>query len=91
MTALVDVSLLLEGLKITDTQVGAWVNVIGYIGSVLPERGGRGTGNRREESTAEVKVQAIMVWYAGAIATDEYESALLRRKIICDHKGRDCP
>lgn len=67
--ALVDVNVLLSTLKSTDTQVGEWINVIGYI----------------QESEAKleqkgVQVQAIMLWSAGSIKVVDYEKAVKERK-----------
>lgn len=89
--ALVDVNLLLEGLKRDDTLVGAWVNVIGYVdGFVREARTGRmkakdediGEGIRRGHGGGKVlsvRVQAVMLWGAGALRTGGYESALEAR------------
>ena len=35
--ALVDVNVVMEGLKREDTQVGAWINTVGYVQEVLSE------------------------------------------------------
>ena len=82
--ALVDVNLLLESLKREDTQVGAWVNVIGYVEGVvgdgrvveLGEGNGLSTGGAR---IVEVKVKAVMLWSAGGVRIGEYEKALEER------------
>ncbi len=49
--ALVDVNVVLESLKREDMQVGAWVNVIGYVEEVLkePERGQRQEQEQEQE------------------------------------------
>ena len=93
--ALVDVNVVLESLKREDMQVGAWVNVMGYAGEVLREgKRGRGQGNgqrktllakKKEDGVPEgpravrVRVQAIMLWSAGAIKVGEYEGTLEER------------
>lgn len=69
VTALVDVKILLEGLKGEDTIIGAWVNVMGYVEEVIME--GEGNGQ-----TSRVKVQAIMLWSAGGLKIGEYEKAV---------------
>ena len=82
--AVVDVNILLENVKRDDIAVGAWVNIIGYVEEVI---------NKREKAkdlsgkTAQgafsrvdlVKVQAIILWSAGAIKVGEYERALTQR------------
>ena len=65
----VDVKLLLDSLKRTDTLVGEWVNVVGYITDIL----GR-------QETVKVHVQAVMLWSAGAIRLEEYERAVRERR-----------
>lgn len=85
MTAAVDVSLLLETLKCTDTQVGEWVNVMGYVQAAEEEKGRKRQGVRhegeKEKSQQEVrKLQAVMLWSAGGVRVWEYEKALEMRK-----------
>lgn len=91
---LIDVNLLLENLKSTDTRIGEWVNVMGYIErqggtSQAPrELDGRVRSRKRKPGVdavnqwngGEVKVQAIMLWSAGAIKLSEYEKSLEGRK-----------
>ena len=87
-TALVDVNLLLEGLKGTQTAVGEWVNVMAYVEAPPQKlknrskaRGcprGLSVENRKLE-VATVRVQAVMLWSAGAIKLAEYETALASR------------
>ena len=91
--ALVDVNVILEGLNTEDTQVGAWINVVGYVEEVL--KGGKGAegqqqekigrnrknGERVEEEprVVRVRVQAIMLWSAGGVKIGEYERTLEER------------
>ena len=76
--ALVDVNLLLETLKREDTQVGAWVNVVGYVEGVLEEgkTKKKDVEEGRDEGPTYVRVQAIMLWSAGGVKIGEYERAL---------------
>ncbi|MCJ1412395.1 hypothetical protein MMC19_006489 [Ptychographa xylographoides] len=77
VSAVVDVNLLIETLKSTDTQTGEWVNVIGYVG----DKNSTGTRTARTEpGSKEVQVQALMVWSAGALRIEEYEKAVQGRK-----------
>ncbi|KAL9117296.1 MAG: hypothetical protein Q9187_006168 [Circinaria calcarea] len=79
VTAMVDVNLLLSSLKATDTQTGEWVNVIGYVDPNDGERIqiGKRSGNTRASTV--IRVQAVMVWSAGAIKIEEYEKAVMGR------------
>ncbi|CAF9906904.1 hypothetical protein IMSHALPRED_005388 [Imshaugia aleurites] len=88
--AFVDVNVILESLKREDTQVGAWVNVMGYVEEVLKERKREGAQEqgkteqmkRKERSVREgpravgVRVKAIMLWSAGGVKIEEYERTL---------------
>ena len=87
--------MVLEGLKREDTQVGAWINVVGYVEEVVREgkRGqgqgqvqekmGPGTRNRERVSKGprvmRVRVQAIVLWNAGGVKIGEYERTLENR------------
>jgi len=69
VVAVVDITLLLDTLKTTDTQTGEWVNVVGYVNERF-----------RDGSSVEVMVKALMVWSAGAINISEYEAVVEERK-----------
>ena len=69
-TVLVDVNLLLETLTSTDTQIGEWVNVMGYV--TAAEQKGQGQAIQAYVSC----IQAILLWSAGAIKIDNYEKFL---------------
>ena len=90
MLALVDVNLLLETIERENLEIGAWVNVIGYVGGVSrgEEAGllGRNQSSKLKHvdadtggKTVKVEVQAVMVWSAGAVKTSDYERAIERR------------
>ena len=56
--ASVDVNLLLETIKRQDLEVGAWVNVIGYLGDVSVKEGGGGRRRwRRRMGKSKVRVE----------------------------------
>ena len=77
--ALVDVGLLLEGLKREDTVVGAWVNIIGYVENVKSPKQQKSVdirGHDGRKDIVEVNVQAIMLWSAGGVKLGEYEKAM---------------
>lgn len=94
--ALVDVTLLLETLAGTDTQVGEWVNVIGYVDTVGDtgsrardtKGGGDKKGGKGRDDAAErgfsVRVQAIMLWSAGSVKIGEYERVLAERQRVAN-------
>lgn len=67
--AFVDVNILLSTLKSTDTQIGEWINVIGYVQEREVKLGHKA-----------VRVQAIMLWSAGSIKLADYEKAVKERK-----------
>lgn len=86
--AAVDVNLLLETLKCTDTQAGEWVNVMGYVQGPELEKGGKKSkgvgrqGGKEADEGTVVKLQAVMLWSAGGLKVWEYEKSLERRKEV---------
>lgn len=84
VVALVDVTLLLSTLTVTDTQVGEWVNVVGYVaaGENSSAGDGRGARGRDEDGKVFVRMQAIMLWSAGSVRIGEYERVLTERQRI---------
>jgi hypothetical protein len=82
LKANVDINLLLNSLESTDTRVGEWINVMGYITlapSMLSLTG--------EPLSDTVFVQAIALWSAGCIRLQEYEKVLGER--IFEHADQD--
>ena len=71
MKALVDVNLLLSTLKSDETQIGAWVNVLGYV-----ERKKHDSSSHGE---AAVRVQALLLWSSGPFNLEGYERTLDRK------------
>ena len=61
----VNIDHVLQVIKHTEMEVGAWINVIGYV-------------ERRKEKG--IFVQAIVVWSAGNVDLDAYEKAAVARK-----------
>ena len=78
-SAFVDVRLLLETLKTTDTEIGEWVNVVGYVERDETVRRDR-DGGRKLDWIGTVRVQAIMLWSAGGVKLKDYEEAVQKRK-----------
>ena len=91
--ALVDVNVILESLKREDTEVGAWINVVGYVEEVLKDgrirqaqaQGQMGLAKREGDRVRDgtravrVRVQAILLWNAGGVKIGEYERILRER------------
>jgi hypothetical protein len=67
-----------ETLNRAVLQVGAWVNVVGYV------MNGKSVAEAEEvdarDDSVMVKVQAIMLWDAVAIDLEQYEQAVQARK-----------
>lgn len=84
VVALVDVTLLLSTLTLTDTQVGEWVNVIGYVAAGENSRAGNGreAQGRDEDGRVFVRMQAVMLWSAGSVRIGEYERVLTERQRV---------
>lgn len=75
VTAVVDVRLVLEKLDAEQTAIGQWVNIIGYIAASPPDPANK---SRKHEMKAPiVHVQALVLWSAGPLNIDRYESCLL--------------
>ncbi|KKZ59872.1 hypothetical protein EMCG_05335 [[Emmonsia] crescens] len=82
----VDVTLVLESLKATDLQVGAWLNVLGYIRErlspkTLPSADPNSAPSANRNSSPSVAarsiyVEAVMIFSTGAIHLGEYERVL---------------
>ncbi|KAF2087725.1 hypothetical protein K490DRAFT_41205 [Saccharata proteae CBS 121410] len=80
--AYVDINLVLETIKSSDMQVGAWVNVIGCITSstdIIAENGKKVEAKSNHE---KVHVQSTILWPAGELQLDVYEKAMEKRKRI---------
>ena len=71
----VDINLLLEAVKAVDLQVGALLNVLGYVrkrpSTAIRTRSASGPLERKS-----VDVEAVMIWSAGAVRIGEYERVL---------------
>lgn len=64
----VNVNNVLDALNVETTQVGAWVNIIGYM---------RHTTETRSTSDQPASiVDAVLIWSAEAIKLDDYEAAV---------------
>ena len=81
VAAAVNIDLTLSTLKATDTQIGEWINIMGYITGRTQSLG---VGSRKtgEALGMMVSVQAIMLWSAGSIKLGEYERTLDERKEV---------
>ncbi|KAK3373568.1 CST complex subunit Ten1 [Lasiosphaeria ovina] len=77
--ALVDVRLVLGRLGSDQTRIGEWVNVIGYITAVaplpLPTAASNGS-DRGHVNISTVRAQALLVWSAGPLDVQRYNSSV---------------
>ncbi|GAB7343557.1 hypothetical protein MBLNU457_1565t1 [Dothideomycetes sp. NU457] len=83
----VSIELALETTTKKETDVGAWINVVGtVVDSSQVEavvQGGSKAGRRRSRSRSRgITVQATLVWSAGNIKLDDYEKAVEFRKQV---------
>ena len=88
--ALVNINVILETLRRDDLEVGAWVNVLAYVQPDQAETSSKklsserlrgkqspsGATSQSGSSTIDVKLQAVMLWNAGAIRIADYERAV---------------
>ncbi|KAL1961239.1 hypothetical protein VTO42DRAFT_3185 [Malbranchea cinnamomea] len=72
----VDVNLLLESLTHTEVQIGAWLNVFGYVREQVSPGFCPSSTSRGHIKANQVYVEAIMIIPAGAIRLGEYERVL---------------
>ena len=72
---MVNLELLGDTVKRTDTQIGEWVNVIGTVEGAITVRAEGG----QKSKSKEVRIKAVILWSAGGIKLEEYESAVERR------------
>ncbi|EUC43003.1 hypothetical protein COCMIDRAFT_7475 [Bipolaris oryzae ATCC 44560] len=63
--AYLDIEHVLERAKNTDVDVGTWLNVIGYV---------------QQTKHKAVSVQAVLIWDAGNVDLEAYQSAIQARK-----------
>ncbi|KFX92135.1 hypothetical protein O988_07410 [Pseudogymnoascus sp. VKM F-3808] len=88
-TALIDLTLLLSSTPLPPTNIGEWVNVIGYITSQhsgpspRPPGEGRNGGKRgggehshTTSTSTSTSIQALLLWSAGSVDVQEYEQVL---------------
>ncbi|KAK8207599.1 hypothetical protein M8818_004253 [Zalaria obscura] len=87
VVAQVDIEQLLDSVKHDDIQVGSWINIVAYVGKrVKTSNLNRNRSSRSKQFTARketpkeaitiVNAKALMLWSAGAIKLDAYESSL---------------
>ncbi|KAJ9664249.1 hypothetical protein H2201_005241 [Coniosporium apollinis] len=82
ITAHVNIEHVLESIKSTEMQVGAWLNVLGYVEKPPVYRPTRKLSRKQRASErGKVYVQAVMLWSAGAVKVDAYERAVEQRKL----------
>ncbi|KAH7326095.1 CST complex subunit Ten1 [Stachybotrys elegans] len=77
VTAFVNVQLLLPALNSELTNVGEWINVIGYVTS---HSGSRPTNEPRPPITSSVHIKAMMIWPTGPLDLQFVQGALFNRQ-----------
>lgn len=68
---------IIDTLNVELTQVGAWINVVGYVKHL--EQTSKAPASHASKDAplwAASSIDAIAVWSAGAIKLDEYEAAV---------------
>lgn len=76
-TAFARIDNVLESIKGEVLQVGAWVNIVGYV---RPNTQVPPASKKRERSSKALKVptvEVLMIWSAGSINLMKYRSAIL--------------
>lgn len=73
LAADVDIRLLLNTIKSGETQIGEWVNVIGYIEKDQP-------GKHTKTEPLRVLVQALVLWSTGPLKLQVYERSFDQQK-----------
>ena len=84
----VNVEHVLSSIERADLEVGAWVNVVGYVSSPqvrctkdgCERRSRRSLANAHEAQVSVTHVQAILLWNAGSLQPQDYEQALEVRR-----------
>jgi hypothetical protein len=71
LKVLVDIKLLVSTVKTNETQIGEWVNVMGYIQSQPRQN--------TTEFVRYVEIQAIVLWSSGPFNLERYEISLSER------------
>ncbi|KAI9805755.1 MAG: hypothetical protein M1833_005248 [Piccolia ochrophora] len=82
VTAQVNLDLVLETVGRTATQIGEWVNVMGYVQKSSDPPSVSKVLKRSKAGEKIVAVQAIMLWSAGAVQLDDYERTLRQRRKV---------
>lgn len=72
LQAHVDVALLVATMKSNESQIGEWLNVMGYVMNPPSKETGQGR--------PAVYIQAIMLWSAGSFNLKAYEMSLDQHK-----------
>jgi len=77
--AVVDVNIVLETMRRPLLQAGSWVNVVGYVQSVSTVTRRVSSSKVSRQLNVEPclpKVQAVLIWDAGAVQLDKYEETI---------------
>lgn len=76
-SAVIDINLVLESTKPICLQKGSWINVLGYVEHIPRVKSHKLQSNTKSTDTAKLcRVQAVLVWEAGAVRVDKYEEVV---------------
>lgn len=87
-SAVVDINLVLETINRPLLQAGSWINVIGYLQSISTNERASSSKSMRCSDVSSVlpKVQAVLVWDAGAVKLDKYEATIQQHLALATAK-----
>jgi hypothetical protein len=77
----VEVSLVLENIKSTTLAAGTWINVIGYT-LAIPRSTHKSREDRLRLADQSVRLQAVLIWDAGAVRIGDYERMLEEQRLV---------
>lgn len=76
VAALVGISNITSTLDITLTQVGAWINVVGYLKGSSTNTNTPPPPVKGQSPATSVDLDAVMIWSAGAVKLEDYEAGV---------------
>lgn len=75
-TALVSIGNVLETSKHTELEVGAWINIVGYVSEQTSATANTKPLRKNDPSRQSTRVDAVMLWSAGAIKKASYDNSV---------------
>lgn len=83
--ALVSITNIANTMDITLTEVGAWINVMGYFKGSDPQSKALSALAKGQTRTLSVSLDAMMIWSAGAVKLEEYEAGVKAMQATTGH------